>query len=279
MRSRLLLNLALLAAVVALGLFAFLKPKSGLLPEYRVSRLSPGTVTEIRVERPGSPAVELKKQSGGWTITAPIAGRVDSLKVQRVLELLGAPSKQRFAADQRERYELDRPAVVVTAQGERLALGMRNPLTQEQYVGTAEGVYLVAPRFATVLPVRAEDWLSRQPLAESESPVAYEMPGFAVTSVEGKWTVTPERGDLSQDDLNRWVQEWRSAHAGAVEPGPKNPRGESFVLRLKDKGTLPFRILRREPEVVLLRTDENLQYHFARETGNPLLTLPVNKRP
>lgn len=278
MKSRILLNLALLAAVIALGLFAFLRPRPGAGPGYRVSGLNAAEVAEIRVERAGSPVLEIRKQSGHWTMTAPIPGRVDLLKVQRVLDLLGATSGQRFPAEDRERFELDRPAVVVTVQGERIALGMRNPLSQEQYVGTREGVLLVAPRFATAVPPRAEDWLSRQPLADPESPVAFEMPGFTVRSADGKWTVEPERSDLSQDDLSRWVLEWRSAHAGAVGRGPGNPRGEPFVVRLQDNRAVPFRILRREPEVVLVRADENLQYHFSRENGIPLLNLSARDK-
>ncbi|MBI2311877.1 MAG: DUF4340 domain-containing protein [Betaproteobacteria bacterium] len=278
MKSRILLNLALAAAVAALGLFAFLKPRPGTGPEYRLSGLNPSEVTEFRVERAGLPALEIRKRSGRWTMTAPIPGRVELLKVQRVLDLTGATSRQRFAADDLQRFELAPPALVITLQGERFALGMRNPVSQEQYVGTRDGVFLVAPRFAAAVPARAEDWLSRQPLADPESPVAFEMPGFTIRSVDGKWTVSPERSDLSQDDLNRWVQEWRSARAGAVERGPKTPQGESFTLRLKDDRAVPFRILRREPEVVLVRTDENLQYHFSRENGAPLLNLPAREK-
>jgi hypothetical protein len=46
-------------------------------------------------------------------------------------------------------------------------------------------------------------------------------------------------------------------------------------VQLKNGGTLHLELLAREPELVLFRPDEKLQYSFRAEIGKKLLSPPV----
>jgi hypothetical protein len=48
-------------------------------------------------------------------------------------------------------------------------------------------------------------------------------------------------------------------------------------VELKDGAALALGILQREPELVLLRADEGIQYHFFADVGKRLLSPPGSK--
>jgi len=84
--------------------------------------------------------------------------------------------------------------------------------------------------------------------------------------------------DLSQDDINRWVDDWRQASALHAAPFVHGkPVGEISVY-LKNGKKLMLGILQREPELVLLRTDEKLQYYFVATVAKRLLLPPRAKQ-
>ena len=115
---------------------------------------------------------------------------------------------------------------------------------------------------------------SRQLLAAGETPVRFELKDFTVEQRDGRWTLTPAAGELSQDDLIRWIENWRLSSAARVEPYLKGKSLAEIRIRLKDGRDLALGILAREPELVLARADERLQYHFRPELAKRLLTPP-----
>ena len=91
----------------------------------------------------------------------------------------------------------------------------------------------------------------------------------------GKWLLDPPGGDLSQDDFQKWVEEWRHASAVRVAPhGQGKPLG-AIGLEFQDGAKLPLAILAREPELALLRPDENLVYYFLSGQAGRLLSPPA----
>jgi hypothetical protein len=116
------------------------------------------------------------------------------------------------------------------------------------------------------------DFAARALLAEEEKLAGFEFADLKLSqNSEGKWSTTPAHPNWSQDDINRWVDEWRHASSLVTQPYDGTPAQESFTLRLGDGKLIPCKILRREPELVMLREDEKLQYHFPAEIGKRLL--------
>ncbi len=279
MKKSWLINAALLIAVVALGWFVYLKPRSDQSAAYPVSVLKAAQVATIRIERAGQPPVALEKKADRWLITSPVSVPADSFQVQRMLDILDAKASGRFAATDLARFDLDRPAAKLTIDTQTFSFGAIGSVAREQYVLTGEAVYALEPRYGAALPSDFTQLIRRRLLAESEVPVHFEFGDFTVKDTDGLWRVTPAPADASQDDLNRWVDDWRLASALRAEPydGKSKPVAE-IKIEFKDGRKLGLGILQREPELVLLRPDLNLQYSFFAAAARSLLASPGSKK-
>jgi hypothetical protein len=92
---------------------------------------------------------------------------------------------------------------------------------------------------------------------------------------EGIWRLRPESPGLSQDDLNRWGDDWRSAASLLTQQSAGAAKGDVITVKLKNGKDVRLTIVQREPELVLRRDDEGLQYHFSAAVGKRLLTPPT----
>jgi hypothetical protein len=269
------LNAALAVLVVALGAFLYLGPARDAAVEYPLSALNPGDALTLRVERAGAMPVVLEKKQDGWFVTAPFTARADETRVQRLLEIVGARAAHRFPAGERGRFGLEPPQARIVVDGQAFGFGLVNDITREQYVMAGDAVYAVHPRYGLALPAAALDAASRQLLASREMPVRIEGREFTVAEQDGRWVLTPGAGDLSQDDLIRWVDEWRLASALRVQPQSAKSARETFRIHLKSGASFTLGVVAREPELVLARSDETLQYHFRAELAKRLLSPPA----
>lgn len=272
MKSRILLNLALAALVAILILLVWLKPKPVAQAEFKLSTLASVSVSRIAIENAGQPAIVLERKLTGWRLSAPFQARAEGEAVGRLLEILTAASLQRFPATDLGRFQLDPPLLRLTLNDQEFSFGTQNALTGEVYVATHDGVHLVAPSYlahALKMPV---DFAARALLIEDEKLSGFEFADLKLSqNSAGKWSTTPVLPDWSQDDINRWVDEWRNASSLVTQPYDGTPPLESFTLHLVNGKHIPCKILRREPELVILREDENLQYHFPAGVGKRLL--------
>lgn len=274
MKSRILLNLALAALVAVLILLVWLKPKPMAQTEFKLSTLASASVNRIAIDKPGQPAIVLQNNPAGWRMTAPFQARADSAAVGRLLEILAATSLQRFPATDLGRFQLDSPLLRLTLNDQEFSFGTQNTLTGEVYVATNGGVHPVAPSYLVYTMKMPADFAARAFLAEEEKLAGFEFADLKLSQDgAGKWSATPARPNLSQDDINRWVDEWRHASSLVTQPYDGTAPQESLTLRLGDGKLIPCKILRREPELVMLREDEKLQYHFPAEIGKRLLSL------
>ena len=279
MKKSWLVNAALLIAVVALGWLVYLKPRSDEPVTYPLSALKTGEVGKIHLERTGQTPVVLEKKAGLWFITAPLAAPAEPLQVQRLLAILGARASSRLGASDLARFDLDRPAVRLTVDAQSFSFGTVSTTAREQYVLTGNAVYTVGPGYGAALPADFTQLIGRRLFADGEVPVRFEFSDFAVNNTDAKWVVTPMPStELSQDDINRWVNDWRLASAMRVEPSGKGKMLGEIKVEFKDGGKLTLGILQREPELVLLRADQNLRYSFFAQTAKHLLSPPGLKQ-
>lgn len=274
MKPRILLNLVLAGLVAVLILLVWLKPKPTAQTEFKLSTLASASINRIAIERPGQPAIVLQKNPSGWRLSAPFQARAEEIAVGHLLEILDAASLQRFPATDLNRFQLDPPLPRLTLNDQEFSFGTQNTLTGEVYVATNGGVHPVAPSYLAHALKMPADFAARAFLAEEEKLAGFEFADLKLSQDgAGKWSATPARPNLSQDDINRWVDEWRHASSLVTQPYDGTAPQESLTLRLGDGKLIPCKILRREPELVMLREDEKLQYHFPAEIGKRLLSL------
>lgn len=277
MKSKVILNLVLVLALAALALYAYFRPKGESAPEIRLSQLKRDEIARITVEHRGSPTIQLEKRDGKWRLTAPLTTRADPNQVDRLADIAGATAKQKLPATELGRFDLDSPATRVTLNDQAFSFGRINDVTYEQYVAAGDGVYLIAPFFGYGIPTEATKLVSRKPLDDGEIPVAFDFGRYRfVRDDKGKWSAEgafPRKKDtpLSQDDFNRWADEWGVTSALSAEPSRGGGARERLVVRFRNGKAVTMEILQKQPEFLLVRTDENMQYRFGAEVGRRLL--------
>ncbi len=274
MKGKAWVNLALIVAVAALGLFAYYKPQKSA-SELPLSTIKPADVRTIKVEYAGNPPIELARTGVDWNLTAPLQARADGIQVERLLEILQATASVRYAAQGLARYDLNEPAVRLTIDRQSFSFGSFNEMSREQYVLTQDGVYPVSLRYATLLPKSAYQLVSKQLFAPDEAPVAFRFDNFTVAQNDGKWQLTPPGEDLGADDLTRWVDEWRLVSALGVLPQSGRKPLATIKVTLKGGGETNLNILQREPQLVLARSDRPFEYQLSAEQGKRLLARPA----
>ncbi|HZR02709.1 MAG TPA: DUF4340 domain-containing protein [Burkholderiales bacterium] len=282
MRSAWITNLALVALVTALAVYAIYKPGAEAdKPRFELSTLSKSTVDRIRIESKGGALIELRKQGDEWQLIQPLAARADRSQIDRLLDLLAARSKEKLAANDLQRFDLDHPALKVTFNDQTIAFGTTNPLSQEQYVLAGESVYLLGSYYRSLVPDSPQRVLTHALFKLSEKPVAFALPNFTVQQRDGKWELMPPSRDMSdkdrpsQDDFNRWVDEWKLASSLLTQPAGSRSPSEWINVRLADGSSIRLGVVQREPELVLLRTDEKLSFYFSQQMRDRLLSAPL----
>ncbi|RPJ48627.1 MAG: DUF4340 domain-containing protein [Betaproteobacteria bacterium] len=276
MRRGWLLNLALLAAVAALAWFAWRTPSRDEVAKQTLSALRSAEIRRITLARPGQPVIELERRGTQWLITVPVRARADDFQVLRMLTVLEARPTAQLPATDLQRFDLQSPAAQLTIDGVDYAFGAVNAVTREQYVMRGDRVYAVELRHGAGLPADAGALIRRVLLAENEQPVDITLPQFNLRQAGGKWTIAPAAGDPVQDDLQRYVDQWRHASATKAEPYDGRPALTEIRMTLRDGAVVEFGVLEHEPQLVLWRRDNGLQYWFSAATGRALLTAPAS---
>jgi hypothetical protein len=274
MKRGLWVNVALLSAVVALLLFAWIKPDKSE-PDFKLSTLNAADATSIKIEIAGAAPIVLERPASGWQITSPLAARADSFQVQRLLGILEATSKDRFPAAGLARFDLNEPYARLTINQQVLSFGASNPISREQYVLTQDGIYLIGLRYGASLPGNVMQLVSKQLFAPEEAPVAFEFREFSLAQHDGRWQLTPPAADLGPDDINRWVDEWRLTTALAAQPASNRKPLAMIKVRLKGGDNITLSLLQREPQLVLARSDQKFEYQLAGAIAQRLLAPPA----
>jgi len=272
MKGKFWLNAALLAAVAALALLAWFNP-GAKSDEHRLSLLKAGDVNNIQLRIGSAQAAALKRIASDWMMTAPLATRADNAQVQRLLDILQATSRDRYAPIGLARYGLNEPAASITINNETFSFGAINEMSREQYVGTKDGVYLVPLRYGAALPRSPLQLVSKQIFSADDAPVAFSFREFQVAGENGKWQLTPPT-QASADDIQRWVDEWRLAMALNVLPPSHRKPLQTISIKLKNGASLAVHVLQQEPALVLARSDRDYEYQFAAAATRRLLAPP-----
>jgi hypothetical protein len=301
MRSWLSL-LALLLAVAGLAAWLLAEPEQTRDKTYAASSLKPADVTRVTLARrvaapgrePSMDQVVIEKRDGQWRITSPIEVRAEASTIERLLAVLEARSTVRYPASDLGRYGLDAPLASLTANGSTIAYGSINPTTREQYLLADNHVLVVPLAYAAALPRTIDALLSKALFADDEKqPVRFDLTDFTVALEEGTWAVAPIVNEASADERNAWVDAWRNASALTVSRGagpntssdagkssPSETSGERsspserVKISLKDGRVITLTVAQRTPDVVLVRHDDGVAYHFFAEAGRRLLAPP-----
>lgn len=281
MSRRWWLNLGLLAAAGILVAIAVFKPGGETpAPKPALTALHTEAIQRISIERPGQPPIVLEKTGEQWRLTAPLAARANRFRAEDLTRIASAESEARLPLDQTAlgQYGLDKPLVSVRLDGEYIQFGGLHPLKQQQYVRYRDGVHLIGAQYLRAAVARFTDFIDTALIEDGREPLAFRLPELTLTQVDGHWKLEPANQDIGSDRVMRFVQEWRHARALSVDrydgtPAKQRVRIEFGADAPDKRAVLEIGIVARTPQLILVRKDEGLQYHFPADTGKRLLSL------
>jgi len=266
----------LLAAVVVLVGIAFLQP--GLEKKsapHQLTDIDTLKVERISITRPGKPQIDLAKDSSQWKIEKPLHARASDFIVSNVLEIAHTASFNQLPYDKNQdaaKYGFDKPKAILDIAGQKIVFGDANPLNHQQYVLYRDNVHMISPNAVWSVTHKPSEFLDKRLLEFEQSPIAiYFSDGKKLELKKGIWVMTPEIKSMPTDDLTQLVNQWRYAGATEVKPYADAPVHGFIRVVYKNGRTIKLGIISRTPELVLLRTDENLQYYFPQSATARLL--------
>ena len=271
---------ALMACVAALGLFVWLKPPKSLNNTIAVTTLKSADARTLRVQLKGSKdaLAALEKRGNEWHLLEPIKAPADGFQVLRLLAVLDARGATEYPVADAAKFDLETPHTELIINDQRFAFGAINTVTREQYLLTQNRIYPVETRFAAAIPANANALIRRSVFAPTDAPVRFEFGAFTVATDEKKWSTTPATGDVSQDDYNRWVAQWREGSALRSGISDGKPVTREIVVMLKGGAKITLGIVQAEPELIVRRTDLGLQFVFTGDIGKQMLAPPPAKK-
>lgn len=273
-------NLVLLLVVIGLGLFAWKRSDQTQQDDTRLllTDLKTDAIDRIDIKKADA-TITLQRNNGVWRLTAPINARGNDFAIESVVHLAQAPSEGRLTptADDLGRYGLSKPKLVVRLNDSVIEFGDLHPFKDQYYARHGDAIHLVSSGYYAQAAQPYTGFIDTRLLIADSKPVAFKLPGFALTLKDGTWQRAPEDKALSSDRINAFVEEWRHARALNVKASTAAPGKERITITFADDtnklSTLTLSVLARTPELVLLRADEQLEYHFPAETAQRLLNL------
>ena len=269
---------ALFTCVTALGLLVWLKPPKQQNASVAVTTLKSADVRTLRVRHKGAPLASLEKRGNDWFLTEPINVPADSFQVLRLLAVLDAKSTSQYPVADSARFELDAPQTEIIINDQRFLFGAINNVTREQYLLAQNQIYTVEPRFAAAVPANANALIRRSVLAPVDVPERFEFGAFTITTDGKKWSTTPPAGDISQDDYNRWVAQWREGSALRSEIADDRKTGHEIIVTLKGGAKIVLGVLQSDAELVVRRADIGLQFVFTGDVGKQMMAAPITRK-
>lgn len=271
MKSKLLLNLILLAALAALATVALLEPGKEATKTVYLTDIDPDTLG--RFELGNGENLMFEKQDGHWRLTAPFKAPSNDIRIRQLLKIANTESRARYPLkpDDLAKFGLDKPKAVLTLGETKLVFGGYEPLDMLRYVQIGDTLHLVADDFAQHLSAKATDFVDKKLLPEDAKIQEIQLPGLSAKHGDkGQWLLEPP-GDVTA--MSELSNAWQSARAIEIHRHETAAQGETVRVKLSQGQPVEFVLAQREPDVLLVRPDWKLEYLVAGEAGKRLLGL------
>jgi hypothetical protein len=292
MKSRWLLNLALLAVVAGLALFVYLRPQPApavVQASYPVSAIDIGQVNKVSIEVPAKKPVIFEKQQGQWMMLEPFKGRANPVEVGHIIAVAIANSSEKLPADDPVRFGLDHPQLTVHLNDQEFSFGMYNPVGGEQFVGHGNAVYTLPASYSENATIQPLELLDKHPLAPDETIVGFDFSALEQwqsshlnldLQPDGTWKVSAASAKPKQNELKDWFEGWKDLRATSVEPAkPDHAPYPFLIVKLQGGKKIKFNKIQESPELLLVREDTQMEYHFPQDFGFTALNPPAGFAP
>lgn len=286
MKNRWLINIILVVIVAILATIILYKPgKDSSSKTSPLTKLLTEKITNIKISRAHLADISLKKLNGGWQLIKPFSARANEYNVNAVLQIAGAAVEPGFEATghELEKFGLKKPATVILLDDHKISIGRQHPLKNARYALTDNTIYVLPVHEMRIAENSENDFIDSRLLNKGFRLTEISLPKLKLAEKDGQWKALLDKNSfnpLTRDKINDFIIEWENARALTVmKYTGRQPVSE---IKIKYKHTtnkinkIKLGILAYEPELVLYRKDEGLEYHFPQEAGKRLLQPQLN---
>ncbi|MGX2040290.1 DUF4340 domain-containing protein [Methylocaldum sp. MU1018] len=272
MKSRLILNLALLIVIAVLAAVAFWEPGKTKPETKPLASVDENALTAITLQN--KETITFEKQNGHWRLTAPFAAPANDVRVRQLIDIAKADSEAEYPVKPEDlpKFELDKPKATLTLGAATLRFGGSDPISMRRYVQIGDTLHLVSDDFFHHLTASATDYVDKKILPEDAKIKEIFIPGLkAALGEDGKWTLEPPaEPDQSISDL---LNAWNTARAIDVKRAAQPAQGDVIRVALAEGSPIEFFIVQREPDLLLFRPDLGLEYEITGNAAKQMLSL------
>ena len=278
--QRNVLNMCLGVAALGLGAAVFFSQKK----EDKGPPLTPyaaEAINHIRIDHPGSPAIELSRQGTQWMLTAPVKTEADPFEVNGILSVASLEAQTTLEPAQVDLKELklDPPQYTLTLNDQKLEFGGEEPIKYRRYIRSNGKIVLVSDPPSAALDADYSDLVVKTLLPTGADILSIELPEFTIRkSEDGKgWRLSHGNDDTTSDAKQKLVDAWKNARALWNAAAPKEAQGDHVIVTTKT-GAIEFIITQREPQLILTRPDLGVSYTLSAELMKEMLQLQEEKK-
>lgn len=129
MRSRIILNLALLVVVAILGALAFFEPFKKKPESIPIATVDENALTTLTLKNKDT--ITFEKKDGHWRLVAPFAAPANDTRVRQLIDIAKANSDARYPLkpEDRAKFGLDKPKASLVLGSTTLVFGDLIPST------------------------------------------------------------------------------------------------------------------------------------------------------
>ncbi len=273
MKSRLILNLALLGVVAVLGALAIIEPGKKKAEISAIAQVDETALDTITLKNKDT--IVFEKKAGHWRLAAPIQAPANEIRVRQLMDIAKSSSEASYPLKPEDlaKFELDKPKATLILGNATLIFGGSDPINMRRYVRVGDTLHLANDDFFHHLMASATDYVDKKLLPENAKVREIVVPGLKATlGQDGKWA--KEASPETKLDIPELATLWATARAIDVKRLEQPAKGDIVRIGLAEGNPVEFVIVRKEPDPVLARPDLGLQYELTGETARQLLNLP-----
>jgi len=281
MKSRWIVNLLLLLAIVILGVVARFEPGIETpTAKPAITSLAQTDVHRIHINRPiRDDLVLVRRTSGHWWLERSTPLPADDFKVRALTRMAEQKPVRSYPADDLDlaALQLDPPYATAILNDTAVEFGNLEPIDDLRYVRVGDQIHLIPDSYLQLMETDFTQFVRNRLLEKGARIAALRLPGFSLTHTDQGWQLNPAQEDIGTDTLQAFIDSWQDASSLNVQAADPDKVGERVEVRLEglDRPVI-FQIISRAPELVLTRPDYAIQYRMGNR-GEAMLTLDATK--
>lgn len=280
MKSRWIINLLLLLAIIILGVVARFEPGIEAPQETpAITSLQQDAIHRIHINRPIRDDLVLARRADGqWSLERSTPLPADDFKVRALARLAEQKPVRSYPAADMDlaALQLDPPYATAILNDTAVEFGNLEPIDDLRYVRVGDQVHLIPDNYLQLMETGFTQFVRHRLFDKGARITALRLPGLSLSHADKDWQLDPAQ-DVGADTVQAFIEIWQDASGLNVQAADPDKAGEPVEVQLEGSDTpLEFQIVSRKPDLVLVRPDYGIQYRMGNRS-EAMLTLDAAK--